>query len=207
MDVRAGSDTGRLAAKDPVDFSPCRKILERKLRDRGPLSQAEKRLAWIAVATVVAWMTLGHQLGLAQISVLSAVLLFVFRVADWQSIEENVNWGIIVMYGGAVALGTALVQSGAAHWLAVQIVSYTVFQPLVVLMFFAAVTIFLTEGISRYSLGTANAGMAVLTLWIAFRFFDPGISFAVRGLLFIAIGIGFLMTNLYLVREKKRVVA
>lgn len=139
----------RMAARDPVDIAPCRRILERKLREAGPLTRFEKRLVWIALATVAAWMTLGHSVGLAQISILSAVLLFVFRVADWAAVEENVNWGIIIMYGGAVALGTALVDTGAAHWLATVLVSDAQLPPVVVLMMLAVVTIFLTEGISN----------------------------------------------------------
>lgn len=139
----------RLAARDPVDFAPCREILRRKLAAVGPLTGAERRLAWIAVATVTAWMVLGHSVGLAQISVLSAVLLFVFRVTDWPAVEENVNWGIIVMYGGAVALGAALVDTGAARWLASEIVANALLPPVLVLMILAGATIFLTEGISN----------------------------------------------------------
>ena len=139
----------RMARRDPVDIEPCREVLHRKLQEAGPLSAAEKRLAWIGGATILAWMTLGHTVGLAQISILSAVLLFVFRVADWPSVEENVNWGIIVMYGGAVALGSALVESGAAHWLAVLIASHGALGPVALLLGLAAVTIVLTEGISN----------------------------------------------------------
>jgi sodium-dependent dicarboxylate transporter 2/3/5 len=53
------------------------------------------------------------------------------------------------MYGGAVALGSALVESGAARWLAVQLVSNTLLPPVLVLMILAGITIFLTEGISN----------------------------------------------------------
>jgi solute carrier family 13 (sodium-dependent dicarboxylate transporter), member 2/3/5 len=139
----------RMAAHERIDIAPCREVLHRKLAAAGSLSQAERRLAVIGGATVLAWSTLGHAVGLAQISVLSAVLLFVFRVTDWQSVEENVNWGIIIMYGGAVALGSALVESGAAHWVAVGLAQHTALPPLGVLVALAAVTLVLTEGISN----------------------------------------------------------
>ncbi|NNE42803.1 MAG: DASS family sodium-coupled anion symporter [Gemmatimonadetes bacterium] len=139
----------RMASGEKVDFAPCRKVLERKLAEAGPLSPAERRLAFIAVGTVAAWIILGHSLGLAQISILAAVLLFVFRVTDWPSIEEHVNWGIIVMYGGAVALGAALVDTGAAHWIATELVSHAMLPPVLVLMLLAVGVIFLTEGISN----------------------------------------------------------
>jgi len=139
----------RLAARERIDIGSTPEILRRKLAEAGPLSREEKRLACIWVATVLAWIFFGHRWGLAQISIMAAVLLFVFRVASWSTVEENVNWGIIVMYGGAVAMGAALVRSGAAHWLAVQIVSHFAFEPAVVIMVLAAVAMFLTEGISN----------------------------------------------------------
>ena len=139
----------RLARRENVDIAPCRELLERKLAESGPATPAEKRLMVIGVLTVLAWMTLGHRVGLAEISILSVIALFAFRVADWHSVEENVNWGIIIMYGGAVALGSALVDSGAARWLAIQLVSSSLLPPVLVLMILAAVTIFLTEGISN----------------------------------------------------------
>jgi sodium-dependent dicarboxylate transporter 2/3/5 len=139
----------RLASQEKIDIRPCRELLERKLAETGPLSTSERRLMWIGIATVAAWTTLGHVVGLAEISILSVIVLFAFRVADWHAVEENVNWGIIIMYGGAVALGSALVESGAARWLAVQLVSNTLLPPVLVLMILAGITIFLTEGISN----------------------------------------------------------
>ena len=139
----------RLAANDRVDITPCREILAERLKEVGPLSLAEKRLAWIGLITILTWMFLGQRIGLAQISLLSAVLLFVFRVTDWAAVEENVNWGIIIMYGGAVALGAALVESGAAHWLAAQLVAHALLPPVIIMLVLATVTILLTEGISN----------------------------------------------------------
>ncbi len=48
----------------------------------------------------------------------AVVALFTFRVVSWQKIEEYVNWGVILMYGGTIALATALEKNGAAVWLA-----------------------------------------------------------------------------------------
>jgi sodium-dependent dicarboxylate transporter 2/3/5 len=47
----------------------------------------------------------------------SSVFLFVLGVMDWKTVEDYVNWGVILMYGGAIALGSALVSTGAAEWL------------------------------------------------------------------------------------------
>jgi hypothetical protein len=49
-----------------------------------------------------------------------------------------------------------------------------------------------------------NLGLAVLSLTILMRFFDTDLSFVLRGLVFIAIGAGFLYMNLRLVRQRQR---
>ncbi len=60
------------------------------------------------------------------------------------------------------------------------------------------------QGIERGSLRRMNLGLAVLSQTILLRFFDTDLSFVVRGLVFIAIGVGFLFMNLRLVRQRQR---
>ncbi len=60
------------------------------------------------------------------------------------------------------------------------------------------------HGIEQGSLKRMNLGLAVLSLTILLRFFDTDLSFVVRGLVFIAIGAGFLYMNLRLVRQRQR---
>ncbi len=83
----------------------------------GKISYAEMITALVMVATIGGWMFFGRQLGLAAIAILGIAVLFAFRVVSWQKIEEYVNWGIILMYGGSIALASALEKSGAALWL------------------------------------------------------------------------------------------
>jgi hypothetical protein len=58
-------------------------------------------------------------------------------------------------------------------------------------------------GIRNNSLPTVNMGMLMLSILIIARFFDSEINFIIKGLVFIAIGIGFLVTNVSLVRQKR----
>lgn len=52
------------------------------------------------------------------------------------------------------------------------------------------------------NLGTINIGMLILAILIMLRFFDSDINFILKGLAFIAIGSGFLATNVMLMRRK-----
>jgi hypothetical protein len=60
------------------------------------------------------------------------------------------------------------------------------------------------HGIEQGSLRRMNLGLSVLSLTILLRFFDTDLSFVVRGIVFIAIGAGFLYMNLRLVRQRQR---
>jgi uncharacterized membrane protein len=58
-------------------------------------------------------------------------------------------------------------------------------------------------GIRDQRLAVVNLGMLVISALIIARFFDSEMPFVLRGLAFIGVGIGFLVTNMVLVRKKK----
>lgn len=60
------------------------------------------------------------------------------------------------------------------------------------------------RGIEVASLKRMNLGLAILSITILLRFFDSDLSFVLRGLVFIAIGCGFLYMNLRMVRRRER---
>ncbi|MBM3861508.1 MAG: DUF2157 domain-containing protein [Verrucomicrobia bacterium] len=64
-----------------------------------------------------------------------------------------------------------------------------------------AVTL-IASGVKVQRLGIINAGMLLLSALILCRFFDADLGFVARGIAFILIGTGFLVTNLVLLRRK-----
>lgn len=62
------------------------------------------------------------------------------------------------------------------------------------------------EGALADKLWKMNYGLLILSILIACRFFDTDMSFVVRGLLFVGIGVGFFGMNYYMVRKRKAVV-
>ena len=62
----------------------------------------------------------------------------------------------------------------------------------------------LTAGFHRGRLGLVNGGMVLLMALIVARFFDTELGFVVRGVVFILLGIGFLVTNIVVARRLKR---
>ena len=62
----------------------------------------------------------------------------------------------------------------------------------------------LRDGLQSGLLPRLNAGLGILSALIAVRFFDSQLSFTVRGLLFILIGLAFLAVNLLVKRREVR---
>ena len=134
---------------DITDVRPAKSALKKELEGIGKLTEYEKKAGIIIMFTILSWIFLGHILGLAVIAILSSVSLFIFNILDWDDVESNVNWGIILMYGGAIAIGSALTVTGAAEWIANFVLSNIILTPLILILMISFISIFLTEGISN----------------------------------------------------------
>jgi sodium-dependent dicarboxylate transporter 2/3/5 len=123
--------------------------LNRKRLESGRLTYDETITAVVTLFTIAGWIFLGHDLGLANIAILGIVVLFMFRVISWEKIEEYVNWGIVLMYGGSIALASALEKSGAAQWIVSNGLKVFNPSPFLTIAVISLVAIFLTECISH----------------------------------------------------------
>ena len=136
--------------KDEVtDITPAKKALEKKIAELGEVTLREKMVGLITVLTILAWMFLGETYELANIAIVSVVLLFVFGLLSWKDAENSVNWGIILMYGGAITLGMALERTGAAAWLANLAISNVATTGFLLIVLFSVICILFTEAISN----------------------------------------------------------
>jgi solute carrier family 13 (sodium-dependent dicarboxylate transporter), member 2/3/5 len=134
---------------EPVDMEQARVQLAKEKDALGSLSGREIRIGLIALFTIGGWIFLHSFFGLAPIALFAVALLFIFRLVQWGDIEANVNWGIILMYGGAIALGSALHSSGASGWLIEQSLGRYSFTPLQLILIIGVLSLTLTEFISN----------------------------------------------------------
>lgn len=158
----------------PIDIASVREadaIIEDKALRLGRLSTKERSIAMVMLGTLIAWIALGEEFGLANIALAGVVVLFVFDLLTWKDIEQYVNWGVLLMYGGAIALGSALHRSGAATWVAHVTVTRWAHSPATVIAMISAAGIVLTEAMSH---SAVVALLMPLSLGIAQQFgIDP----------------------------------
>jgi solute carrier family 13 (sodium-dependent dicarboxylate transporter), member 2/3/5 len=112
-------------AFEPVNIERSVATIRRRRSQLGRITYEESAVAIVLAVTVVAWSLASQKFGLAGIAILAVVTLFVFDLLSWQEVEGHVNWGIILMYGGAIALGSALERSHAAAFIAQRIAKQT----------------------------------------------------------------------------------
>lgn len=134
---------------DVVSVDEGLRFLNRKRLEAGRMSYDEMIVAVVMLLTILAWVFLGKKLGLAAIATLATAALFACRVVSWQSIEEYVNWGVILMYGGAIAIASALEKTGAAQWLAGKGLAGLSDSPFLVITVISLISLLLTECISN----------------------------------------------------------
>lgn len=134
---------------DIEDVEKARGVISRRVKGLGKVTTREYAVGAIMLLTITGWALFGSRIGLSTVALLSVVVLFVLRLVRWKDIEEYVNWGIILMYGGAIILGTALDESGAAKWLVDTAVGNWVTSPWTVFAVFSLLAIVLTESMSN----------------------------------------------------------
>ncbi len=136
----------------PIDIESVREadeIIAQKMVRMGRPSAREKAIATIMLATLAAWILGGEDFGLASIALAAVIVIFLLNLLTWPDLEQFVNWGVLLMYGGAIALGSALNRSGASGWIASITVSRWAHSPAAVIALVSAIGILLTEAMSH----------------------------------------------------------
>jgi len=104
----------QMARGETVSLESAHRFLMARNRKLGQVSQREVYTAAIVLLTVGLWVSVGDEWGLDGVALFGVSLAFATGVADWREVQEDVNWGIVLMYGSAIALSAALRETGAA---------------------------------------------------------------------------------------------
>jgi sodium-dependent dicarboxylate transporter 2/3/5 len=148
-----------------ISVKEAHRVLRADIKRLGPLSLREKKIASIFTLAILSWIFFSNQLGLATIAILASGALFVTKTINWKDIENNINWGIILMYGGAIAIGVALSVTKASDWLALRLIAPFSGGHFSLIAALSLASKLLTEGIS-------NVAAVAILLPISFGFVD-----------------------------------
>jgi sodium-dependent dicarboxylate transporter 2/3/5 len=147
-------------------------------------SVAEKRLVPLVTAVVLAWIAVplispllpADALTDGSVAILGALLLFVIpdgtgrAILNWEE-ANRAPWGVIMMFGGGLALAAGIGESGLAAWLGVALQPLKSVPPLLVALLLVGIVILITEFASNVA--TASGIIPVVGGLIVATGIDP----------------------------------
>ena len=131
-------------------FTPTQKIMDssvRKLKVKvaknGRLTSDQILAIIIFFITFLGWVFLSPYIGLGIVALCGVFLYLSFGLIDWQQINKNTNWAVILLFGAAISLGIQMKETGAALWVADQTLNYLqiLFKDIVIVRWFTSVVI------------------------------------------------------------------
>ncbi|MGI8612148.1 MAG: SLC13 family permease [Sphingomicrobium sp.] len=171
----------------PTDFDPAQALAG--IGTAGAWSVAEKRLVLLIAAVVAGWVAIPFLLPYlpkdsltdGTIAVAGALLLFVIpdgsaeggkrrAILNWEE-ANRAPWGVIMLFGGGLALAAGMGESGLGDWLGVALQPLRDVHPLVVAVALVAIVIVITEFASNVA--AASGIIPVVAGIIAATGIDP----------------------------------
>jgi anion transporter len=99
-----------------------REAIRKSLADLGPMKASEKKLLAISLTLLAFWATEGvlHKFDTSTTTITAVALMFLpgIGIMSWKEAQPKIPWGTVVLFGIGISLGTALLQTKGAVWLA-----------------------------------------------------------------------------------------
>ena len=99
-----------------------RETIRKALADLGSMKASEIKLLLISLTLLAFWATEGvlHKFDTSTTTITAVALMFLpgIGIMTWKEAQPKIPWGTIVLFGIGISLGTALLQTKGATWVA-----------------------------------------------------------------------------------------
>ncbi len=96
--------------------------IRKSLAELGPMKASEKKLLVISLTLLGFWATEGvlHAFDTSTTTIAAVALMFMpgIGIMTWKDAQPRIPWGTVVLFGIGISVGTALLQTRGASWLA-----------------------------------------------------------------------------------------
>lgn len=155
--------------------------VEKSLSELGPMTSRQGRLLVVSLILLCFWSTEGvlHSLDSSTTTTVAVALLFLpgIGVMEWKAANTLIPWGTVVLFGVGISLGTTLLQTQAAQWLANLIVQGFSLDQLPALAILAVMSAFLIIVHLGFASATALASSLIpIVIAIMQKVQTPGIN-------------------------------
>ena len=122
-------------------------VVAKALADLGPMKTDEKKMLFISFVLLFLWSTekVLHPFDTSSttIAAIAIMLLPKIGVMSWPEAQSKIPWGTVILFGVGISLGSAILSTKAAAWIAKIIVSTFGLQTMPALIILAILAAFL----------------------------------------------------------------
>ncbi len=141
-----------------------KETLDKAISVMGSITRTEKITAAILFFTIGLWVTTGITgIDSYSVALIGAALYFIFGIIDWRDAQEGVDWGLIIFFGGALSLGAALLNTGAAAWIIKDLIGLmgSNVSTLAIMLLLMVIAVIFTQVMSNIALSAILIPLAV----------------------------------------------
>jgi sodium-dependent dicarboxylate transporter 2/3/5 len=145
------------AAVDHIRFAEARRVATSQLAVAGPPTRDQLAVLAVFVGVILVWLTQQwHDIETGIVALAGAIVLAILGYVRQDDLSR-ISWPSLLTFGGGLALGVALVDSGTADWVAAGLAVFESLPPIVAL----AAVAFLALALTTVASNTASAAMII----------------------------------------------
>lgn len=166
-----------------LNLAPVREVIATERARLGPMALGEKMVAMVFATAAALWVLRGFldlPVGDSGIAIGAALMLFALPVGrqagfllDW-SIARSLPWGILLLFGGGLAIASAFEATDLASWIGDRVAGLGAWPTWALILAVAGVVILLTEITSNTAstatflpiLGAVAVGLGLSVEWL-----------------------------------------
>lgn len=137
----------KLMPPETDEIAGGKEAVAKALADLGSMSVSEKKLLAISCSLLFLWATekIVHPFDTSSTTIAAIALLLMpgVGVMSWKEAQPKIPWGTVILFGVGISLGSALLSTKAASWLAGKIVLLFGLQTMPALTILAVLAAFL----------------------------------------------------------------
>ncbi|MBE3639484.1 SLC13 family permease [Mangrovicoccus algicola] len=140
-----------------------RAMIDEQIAGLGPMSQGERMVLWVFLGAAFLWIVPGllsditgiealGSLDDTAIAIAAGIALFLLpgdrggrMVLDWKTAQQDLPWGVLLLFGGGLSLASAVAATGLDGWIGAQVEGLGSLSLIVILICVVTLVIFLTE--------------------------------------------------------------
>ena len=121
--------------------------VRKAVKEMGPMTAAEKKLLAISCGLLLFWVTekILHPIDTTTTTIIAVTLMMLpgIGIMTWKEAQSRISWGTLLLFGIGISMGSALLSTKAAAWLANEISVGLGLAGMTVFLVFAILALFL----------------------------------------------------------------